>query len=457
MVAGAGLGLTAPFTALLVVGLGGPPQWAAYIVSSMGLSLLLVDFLGTRFVPRLSSRTALTVSMLVFGAGSLLSAATTSWEVVGMARVLQGFGTALFMGGGVVLAVRLVGEHTRGSAIGTFNAFWFIGIATGPLGGGLIAATRPGPDGLRLLFGVCAAVNLVGAATAWFLAPRWVSDIPPRLGLPAGLGVRGRRMWSVLVLAGLGQAVRSGLALTLIPLFGSQLGMSWIMLGVALFALAIADVGAMHFGGAWTDRRGRVVPLALALAWGAVVVTALATVVRAPLAFALGALATGVTVGTTWVVPTAMMVDLAAAPEPALAAYRIASDVGMLAGGLFAGIGLAVGGVHTALAATAALLVGGLLLTLTVRETLPAAVVRVQSHLTLVKEDLVPMPSPQEFAVFAANSDIILTPERMAQAYATHSRYRADLERLRQLPLSFTEEVSEPSTALAWIAKGGKA
>ncbi|WP_154756654.1 MFS transporter [Amycolatopsis pithecellobii] len=445
LVAGVGFGLTAPFTALLVVGLGGSPSWAAYVVSSIGLSLLLVDFLGTRFVPRVSSRTALTVSLLVFGVGCLFSAATTSWEVVGLARVLQGFGTSLFMGGGIALAVRLVGEHTRGRAIGTFNAFWFLGVATGPLGGGLIAAAAPGPDGLRLLFGVCGAVNLAGAVAAWFLAPRWVSAVRPRLGLPAGLGVRGRRMWSVLVLTGLGQAVRAGLALTLVPLLGEQLGMGWVPLGLALFALAVTDVATMHFGGGLSDRYGRLLPLAAALAWGTVAVTALATVVRGPVAFTFGALATGVTVGATWVVPATMTIDLAETPETAVAAYRIACDIGMLAGGLFAGAGIAVGGVHTALAATAALLFGGLLLTLSVRETLPAP-----------QEELVPMPSPEEFTALATNSDISLTPQRLSQAYATHARYRPDLERLRALPLPFTEPVTEPATALAWISGGDK-
>ena len=108
------------------------------------LSLLLVDFLGTRYVPRLDSRIALTVSMLVFGIGSLLSAVTTDWVVVGLARVLQGFGGALFMGGGVQAAVRLARAHQRGGAIGSFNAAWFAGIATGPLGGGLVVAVTSG-------------------------------------------------------------------------------------------------------------------------------------------------------------------------------------------------------------------------------------------------------------------------------------------------------------------------
>lgn len=464
VLAGVGFGLTAPFTALLVVGLGGPPDRAAYVVSSMGLSLLLVDLLGTRFVPRLCSRTALTISMAVFGVGSALSAVTTSWEVVGLARILQGFGAALFMGGGVVLTVRLAGETLRASAIGSFNAAWFAGVAFGPLGGGLIAATIPGPDGLRLLFAVCAAINFLGAGVAWFLVPRWRSPLPPRLGLPTGLGLRGRRIWAALTLAGLGQAVRSGLALTLVPLLGEQLGLGWVPLGLALFALSLADVATMHFGSAWADRFGRSLPLTLSLAWGVLVVIALATVVRDPVWFTVAALATGVTVGATWTLPAAMTVDLAADAGNAIAAYRIASDLGMLGGGLLAGLGIAAGGVPGAFAGAAVLLACGLLLTRTAGETLPpipaapphSPATTPAAGPTVPKETSVPLPALEEFAALAANADITLTPARLAQAHATHSGYRADLERLRALPLSFTEPVDEPATALAWIAAGGR-
>jgi MFS family permease len=397
--------------------------------------------------------------MVVFGIGSLLSAATTNWMLVGLARVLQGFGTALFMGGGVVLAVRLVDPGRRGSAIGTFNAVWFLGIASGPICGGLIAAQVPGTDGLRLLFAVCGSVNLAGAAVAWFLVPRLPAGPPPSLGLPRGLDVRGRREWSVLVLAGLGQAVRSGLALTLLPLLGARLGMGPLGLGVALFALAVTDVGAMHFGAGWADRRGRMVPLAAALGWGAVAVTALGTVVHDLLTFTIAALAVGVTVGSTWVLPVAMAVDLARDPEAAIAAYRIASDVGMLAGGLLAALGIAVGGIHAALLGAAALLVGGLLLTVSIRETLPLSTAPHPAP-PLTEEEPVPLPPIDQLTLLAAYQDLTLTPERLAQAHGTHTEGRPMLERVRALPLPFveseTEPVCEPATALAWIARGGR-
>jgi MFS family permease len=260
----------------------------------------------------------------------------------------------------------------------------------------------------------------------------------------------------VLVLVALGQAVRSGIALTLVPLLGEQLGLGRLPLGGALFALALADVAAMHFGAALSDRRGRVVPLAVATAWGAVVALAMAALVTDALWFAVGALAVGVTVGATWVLPMAMIVDLAADPEPALAAGRIASDVGMLAGGLLAGVGIAVAGIAGALVGAAALLVGGLLLTCAVGETLPAAGPSTSRPSTVSPEVRMPLPPIDRLAVLAENQDITLTPQRLAQAHATHAGYRPDLERLRALPLPFLDPTTEPGCAAAWIERGGR-
>lgn len=290
----------------------------------------------------------------------------------------------------------------------------------------------------------------------------------------------------MLGLAALGQAVRSGLALTLIPLLGAELAMGWVPLGIALFALAVTDVSVMHWGARWADRRDRTLPLGLALGWGVLVTAGLAalspTLPHAHLLFGLGALAVGVTVGATWVLPTAMTVDLATDQEAALATYRIASDVGMLGGGVLAGLGLLLGGIPAGLLAVAVLLAAGLAVTVAVGETRPAedtapmdhpapqvhpaprvrpapqasAVPDVAPARPVILEVRMPLPPIEEFAVFAANQDLTLTPERLAQAYATHTAYRADLERLRAIPLPFTDPVTEPATATAWIANGGR-
>ncbi|GAA1507662.1 MFS transporter [Nocardioides humi] len=376
VVAGVGLGLTAPFTAVLVTALHGSPAAAAVVVSSMGLSLLVSDTFCSRLIPRLDSRLAISAAMVVFGLGSAVTAATTTWHVVGLARIGQGFGAALFMSGGMHLALHLARRGDEAAAIGSFNAAWFAGVATGPLGGGLIASLLPGADGLRLLFGVCAAVNLVGAVLAWNLIPRRSSSehVPLRqavrtIGLPGDLGIRGARVRGALVLVGLGQGVRSAIAMTLIPLVAEGAGMGWAAIGVALAALALTDVTSMQTSSTWSDRWGRRPVLVAALGFGCVTTGLLGIVPTSlPVVVALAFLA-GVTVGTTWVVPAAMIVDLLPDREHAVVAYRIASDVGMLASGLLVGAALLVLPIHATLGVAAGLLLLSILLALVVGET----------------------------------------------------------------------------------------
>jgi hypothetical protein len=67
-----------------------------------------------------------------------------------------------------------------------------------------------------------------------------------------------------------------------------------------------------------------------------------------------------------------------------------------------------------------------------------------------------PFPSIEDFTVLASGQDITLTPERLAQAYEAHKSARPNLERLREVPLSFLEPI-EPAAALLWLKNGGKA
>lgn len=385
LVTGMGLGLTAPFTAVLVLALGGSTTDAALTVSSMGLSLLIVDLFGSRILPRLGSRWVLCGSSLIFGVGAVMTALSTVWVVALVARVVQGFGAALFMAGGIHLAVRLGQQHGRSSAaaIGGFNAAWFAGIAMGPLTGGVIAgwagSTDPA-DGYRLLFAVCAGVNLLAAGLA-LLLPRVTGTGRPRLSLPSGLGLRGPRVWCVMGLAATGQIVRSAIAMTMVPLAGEAAGMDSTALGGTLFALAITDIAVMAWGSRWSERHGRRPLLIGSLLWGAALTTTLALVDPPAIVVAACALGLGVTVGATWTLPTAMAVDLMADAESAVSAYRIASDIGMVAGGALAALALATIGLAGSLLGATGVLLLGLLLALFVGETrTPATPVKGHAH-----------------------------------------------------------------------------
>lgn len=391
LVAGVGLGITAPFTAVLVTALNGSGAEASLVVSSMGLSLLVCDALVPRLIPRLDPRVLVSGALTVFGIGSALTAYATTWELVGLARVVQGFGTALFMSGGMYLALALGRHRDAAGAIGSFNAAWFGGVASGPLGGGLIASLRPGEEGLHLLFLVCAGINFAGAVFGWFLVPRVPVETPSSwrevrslVGPPRGIRLS-RRIWGVLVLVGVGQTVRSAMALTLVPLLAAETDLDWMGIGIVLAFLSCTDVVTMQVSAGWSTRWGRFPVLAWSLAIGAVAMALYAALPATPVLIGALAFALGITVGITWVVPAAMVVDLVPVEEHAVTAYRIASDVGMLGGGLLVSAALIPLSISATFGCCAALLVASLLLARAVGETRSV-------HITTGGPHAVPVP-----------------------------------------------------------------
>jgi MFS family permease len=156
------------------------------------------------------------------------------------------------------------------------------------------------------------------------------------------------RMWPPIVLASLGQLIRGGLMYTVIPLFGTrELGLSTVGVGVGMSAMAAVDLAAMRFGGALADEIGRRAVLTTGLVCGCAAAL-LAPAVHGVGAFSLWCAALGIVGGVTWVVPVALVVDVAEASEDGLAAYRIGADFGQLGGSTGAGAAISILGVVSA-------------------------------------------------------------------------------------------------------------
>jgi MFS family permease len=385
---------------------------------------------------------------------------------------VQGIGVALFLGVGPQLAVRLAtpgaaGDIRVGRALGSFNAAWFAGIALGPLLGGWVAGLIPGASGIRLAFGICGVLSGLIAILVLATFPRTVSGRPAQWGPPRLRRIGNRRAWSVLAAGGLGQAVRSGLAMTLIPLFGSEVvGLSTLTLGVALSCLAVTDVIAMGMAARVSDIRGRLPVLLPACGWGVAVLLLLLTH-GTPLWFLPLCAALGLTVGLTWVVPGAMAVDVLDDAETALATYRIAADIGVVLGGIASGAAVSAVGVEGALGAGAGYLLLTGLLVLAIGETRTHPPVSVTAPTFIggqamqLPEPALPVPPEPDAPLFdalAADQGLgFLSPQRRADALAVHLAMRPALLRLRAVPLRFTDPVSEPATALAWLETAGGA
>lgn len=368
-ISGVTFGMTFVQTVPVARDLGASTLVAGVLVSLMAPTMLLTDLFGARFVPRLEGRFGLAASLVAYGLGALACGLAPNLWLMGLGRLLEGAGCAAFMTCGVQLVVRLSEPHRRGHAIGTFNAAWYLGIAVGPPIGGWLSAL-PTHWGAQLAFIVCGGISILTALLFRTTMHRYPSELRPEFALPPLGHVRGRRVWSAVTLGGLGEAMRDGIQMVLVPLAAIQLGMSSFGAGLAIGALSVTDVLSMRIFGRATDRYGRASVLIFASLSG-IAVLLVAPLLTAPWALVVLCALMGPSQASIWVVPPAMVSDLSEDREAAIAVYRVAADIAFGFGAMgAAALGSALNG-KDGLAASAGGFALAIVLTLLVGESNP--------------------------------------------------------------------------------------
>ena len=232
------------------------------------------------------------VASIAFGfAGSALG--------LGIARFSQGVGSALSWTGGLSWLVAGTPRARRGEMIGTAMGAAIFGALLGPAVGA--AAEWLGP---RVVFSGVAGIAAVLIAWALVTPPTPPDPQPARayLGVcrqPVILGA----LWLIVL-----PAVLFGVISVLIPLELGDAGWSAAGIAAAFVGAAACETVVAPFWGRFSDRRGRLLPLRLALAGGVVVTSALAFADRPGIIVAL-LVATAVTFGAFWAPAMALLAD----------------------------------------------------------------------------------------------------------------------------------------------------
>jgi len=315
----------------------GLSKGAAGVLSAAYAAGVLTASLPSGLVAaRFGPRPAALVGVSVTAAASFGFAFADDVWTLGAARLLQGIGSALSWAGALAWLVAAAPRERRGQLIGTTMGAAVFGALLGPVVGAIATVA-----GVSATF---VGVGVLGAGLA-----AWVAVTPGVPAQPQPMSELFRRadrrlaggMW-LLVLP----ALLFGVVAVLVPLTLHDGGWGGVAIGAVFLVTAGIETLLNPLLGRFTDRRGRLLPVRVALVAAAVVSVCFAVSTSPPVVAAL-VLAAGLSYGAFYTPGMSLLTD--AAERRGIAAglafgamngaWAAGNVVGPAAGGWLAEIG----------------------------------------------------------------------------------------------------------------------
>ena len=246
------------------------------------LGLVNVVFGGTRFafgivgglvVDRFGERACTIAGLLIVALSSYAAGFAGSFPQLVLARGFGGAGSALFINGLMSRILRIIEPEAMGRATGAFRSSFLVGIAAGPVFGGVIADRF----GLAAPFHFYATGLLFSAAIAWVVMAGQVGigegerKSPLQALREARPLLRDYRYVVALLATLVGWWTISGPAQVVGPVFAEDvLGLSEGQIGLAVTMLAVGEILVLFVAGRAADAFGRRAVLVPSLAVAAV-------------------------------------------------------------------------------------------------------------------------------------------------------------------------------------------
>jgi len=240
---------------------------AGLLVGAFGAGALLGGVPGGLAAAKFGPKRAVVGGLLLLGLASFAVAAADSAVALGAARFVQGLSSTTTWAGALAWIAVVAPRSQRGQVIGTAFGAAVFGAVLGPMFGGVAELV-----GIRVSFVVLGALALAFAALA--AVPRSAPAEPiSREG--ARRAFRDTRFLGGLWLNTL-PALLFGVLVVLAPLALDAEGWSTLAIAIVFFGAGLIEVVINPLLGRATDRRGRLLPIRVALAASIVVAAGLA-------------------------------------------------------------------------------------------------------------------------------------------------------------------------------------
>jgi MFS family permease len=285
------------------------PRYAQEFGLSKGQSGLLVGAYaagalvgalpGGMAAARFGPKRAVLVGLALMGVASIGFGFAPDALMLGLARLLQGFGSALSWAGALTWLIAGTPKERRGEMLGTAIGSAIFGALLGPGVGAVAEAAGPEPafTGLAGLAGVLAF---------------WALRTPGTAAEPQSLGAAGRALRRPAVLGALWlmvlPALLFGLVAVLVPLELGRAGWGAVAIASVFVAGAAIEMVVAPLLGRFSDRRGRLLPVRIALV-GAVGVTSGLALADRPATIVVLLVLGSVAFGGFWAPAMALLAD----------------------------------------------------------------------------------------------------------------------------------------------------
>jgi MFS family permease len=272
---------------------------AGLLVGAFALGAFIGAIPGGIAAARYGPRRAVVFGLLLMAAASVAFGFAGSAVELGVARLAQGVGSALSWAGALAWLVAGTPRERRGEMLGTAIGAAIFGALLGPAVGAIGEAIGPRPTFV--------AVGGIGLAlVVWALRTPAVESEPQSARALFG-AVRQPRLLGALWLMVL-PALLFGVVAVLVPLELGDAGWSAAAIAGLFIAAAAIEMFVAPLIGRFSDRRGRFLPLRLALA-GAILVTTALALAGEPFAIAPLVVAAAIAFGAFWAPAMALLSD----------------------------------------------------------------------------------------------------------------------------------------------------